>query len=573
MVDRELPLKPTLIFLACLCLAIATYIYYVPLTQRPPISQLYTDANDDLWVLDKNRLVPLKDSWHTPLKPYSLASHGIKQHIGQLIPLRNGGYIINKGGQQYSVIHNMRRFFRLTEADNVGEGSLMKCDEQFRQCLPWGDKELAFKTAWSGLALSNGLIVINDTSRHRVLLVDADGRVISRLTGFKFPNHVVEDENKIWIVDTNHHQIVALAIENNQLVRTGEVIHLSDYSGIKSQHGWPSVAYLDEQKNWWVMVNDNGMSHPGIYRLNKDNTVTRYAEQLNDASFMFLQGENLYVSQYPENIVWSFNRSQAIGKPLDNAQLALLNQQIDQELVHYKKKMWLIIALMSVLGIGALIYAIKGAKPMNQNRFKGTKGAAWRIDVEAMKALPKTTQLIWIPRNESFLKKLRLGRVAVIGMGAVASIVFISLMWLGPRISLSLNNWLVISKLGVVIALVLFVYFMLNEILKYQLGVLNGCLLIRQGSENKATKVTGKNIFYTNNELYANGHYLFWQNHQETVYDKTLFEQHVVPILQQGQRISSWQLFTMRIRQGEYIAVSTVLLGFVVLVALFVFNE
>lgn len=561
--DRDLPLKPTLAFLACFILAIIVYAYFAPLTVKPPIGQLYKDSNHRIWVMEKNYLVALLSEEAGVPKQISLAQHGINQHIGQLIPLQSGEYLINSQGQTTSITHHIKRFLRLEESENTTtEGSLLKCEATFVHCEPWGESRLFFNVAWSGLELSTGLIILNDTTRHRVLLLSPGGKILSEMGGFKFPNHAVEDGDNVWIVDTNHNRLVALSINNQQLSKTGEVIHLSDYQGIQRQHNWPSVAALDAQKNWWVMINDSGMAHPGVYRLNVDKTVTQYGRQLEDASFMLLDDKHVYISQYPENVVWAFSQDMedGEGKAINNTELTAVNYEVQHEISANKRTMWLIIAAIATVGIALLAYAIKGSSPAKTH---ARCRAKWQIDVDQVVGEPQMTQLLWIDKNERFMKKLRWAKLGILLASVFVFVGFAKLFMTFKNLSTELGfSGMLWVTLAMEAVMIVFAFYTMHTIQKRQLGVMGKYLLIRQGSANQAIKILGNDILYTDKELYAKGTYLFWQNLQDTVFEKQPFEQYVVPILQQGKRINSWQLLIARLKDGDM----TIVMGIVFIV-------
>lgn len=95
------------------------------------------------------------------------------------------------------------------------------------------------------------------------------------------------------------------------------------------------------------------------------------------------------------------------------------------------------------------------------------------------------------------------------------------------------------------------------------IGTLNGLLLIRQGQSNQAIKVIGKDILYSANALYVKDKYIPFQNHQMTLYKKESFEENIVPILQQGTKVNTWQLWLNRLKYFEFAAICELLIGII----------
>lgn len=574
--DRNLPLKPTIGFLICLCLAIFIYFYYAPMLVRPPINQLFTDNKNNIWALQKDQIVQIKSTENQDLTQYSLEKFGINNHVGQLISLADGSYIINKGGQDYSILRNIGRYLRLAEDEvdtngssfnNTSTGSLLKCGQSFNTCQPWGDASLVFTTGWSGLELESGLIIINDTSRHRVLLVNEKGTVLDTLSGFQFPNHTIEDEDNIWIVDTNHWKIVAVNIKDKKLIRINKEIKLADYSGISRRVDWPSIAYLNN-KDWWVMINDGGMANPNIYRLNPDNTATQFASQITDASAMLIADNYLYVGQYPENTIWQFDIQTGKGNVINIPALTQLNQQVDANITATMIEMGMIIAGISLLGIALLIFAIKKSKPIEANNTT----ESYKINVNKKVSKPTVIKkVIWIDKHNFFIKKIKkIKKSFLIFMPVLALCVAIitgTIILLEIKLPTLLINLLFISIFTMVLVSY-YTFYLANTILKYNLGVLSGFLLVRIGESKQAIRIIGKDIFYSNNTLFFNGKNIPFQNAQAIFYDKKSFETYINPILQQGQKLSGVKLWLKRLKALEITAVLELLFTISVIVIL-----
>lgn len=545
--DRDLPLKPTLFFLACLILAIGTFLYFSPATMVPPIGQIFKTNDGAVIALEKDKLINLSESNDvTDLSPYVNGAH-----VGQIIPLASGELIINARGQSQNIWINMKRLFRASDTSGQPLTSLLKCDSQINRCQSWGSDGLVFNMGWSGLALKNGQIIINDSSRHRVLLLSAEGNLLSELDGFKFPNHAVEVDKNIWIVDTNHHQLVELSVEGSELLRTGTTIKLRDYSGIKYSHDWPSIAYLDAEQHWWVMMNDSGMAYPGIYRLNADKTTTQIASEIEDATTMLVDGDQLYIAEYPDNAIWQFDIQTLSGTQLNNADLQQVNNIAEKQAGRQKLIMWSVVGVLILAGVSGLFFAIKGSTPVaNPPNMRFEKELE-----KATSASQKMAGIIWISKNPKLEKKMiQAERAIKYGLPLMLILTIGSLLSLVLG-GLALSVQLIFGYLLIVILFIpayLFSMRAMQGFIDYELGVENNYLIVQHNKANHRTIVLPKDIAYTKNAIYADGKIFPFKNPRYGfAYDIEKFKQYVLPLLKQSERINEWEMFKKQLGIGK----------------------
>jgi len=139
--DKDLPLIPTLIFLTSLVGSILVYMNNVQRLQPPLISQIFSDSRGNVWTLYKNQIMPIEHAYYDSLVTgYSLDKQEISHHVGQVIPLSSDELIVNRGGQETSLIHKIARFLRKKEKKSrVKNSSLMKCDLALVECASWGE--------------------------------------------------------------------------------------------------------------------------------------------------------------------------------------------------------------------------------------------------------------------------------------------------------------------------------------------------------------------------------------------------------------------------------------------------
>lgn len=302
--DRELPLVPTIIFLASIVFCIGLYMQRISAFSIPVVGQMFYQSGS-LHALFGNQVLDLKQD----RVRLSLDELNIDRHVGQLGVDHNGNLFVNKGGQSTSLIHKWKRFNRQKDSEpNGSEGSLLNCDS-LNSCQPWGDASLSFDTAWSMFNTGDGQYLIADTARHRMHLVAPSGNVLHTLEGFNFPNHVFQYQESDWVVNTNGNNLIELTINGGALARTGNTISLRGYAGVPDDYKFPSMAFsthVDGESSLVVLTHPNGMNRGKIFQLRGESASPLLA-QLNDISTIELHENILYAADYETHALWSTN--------------------------------------------------------------------------------------------------------------------------------------------------------------------------------------------------------------------------------------------------------------------------
>lgn len=548
--DRELPVIPTTVFIVSIVLAIIFFMYSVPLISHTPVTQLLTDKSDQSWVVFKNQIIPLESD----KAALSMEHLDIDHHVGKVISLQDGGWIINGAKHDPGLLSGIRKFLRLNEPENNGEpGSLLKCDQNLRSCKPWGDKQLHFETSWNGLELADGRLIINDVTRHKVHLVAQNGQLLHTLEGFRFPNHVEEAGGKYWIVDTNRAKLVELEItDENELQRTEETENLAAYSEIKEKHLFPSLAFRDQQ-NWWTLIHDNNMSYAGIYRISSE-VATQFGSGLADPTTFLKKDQTLFVADYEERSISTIDIDSKQTANLNIPALEQLrvidNESVDAETIN----MWLIMAGIITSGIAFLVFALSRSKAVEPKSYRSIRLPAKMINVNA-DVIPEelkdteSRQLFWINKNKKHIKKLKIATVIGCVVCVFVGIVIALVPWLGVIFKqLEWPIWLPLFSLLILITSPVVAWWLhrhTKALTESKIGVLGDKLLYALG-KGMPVEISPEQISYDDYGLVSADTSLVWQTSQLTLFDKFEFESHVVPLLRAGSKQSSLEIFRRR---------------------------
>jgi len=557
--DRELPLFPSLLIIACLLLGIGQYMYRVPEFTSALIGQLIEDYDGNLWTLHRNRLIVVKSATTIDPATLSLESYNVQNHVGQLIALRGGGWIINVGGQTTSLLHKISRFLRIVENPSTGQSTLLKCDRFLSSCSAWGDPALSFHTAWSGLELSNGNFVINDTARHKVHYVSLSGSIINTLTSYEFPNHVIEKGQQVWVTDTNNNRLVSHIRNQNSLKKTEQTIGLLEFKNINKSHRFPSVSRYTEGR-WWALSNDHTMANAGIYRLD-NKTAYRYAESLEDPTDFIIYKNQLFVANYDKDIdqvsIWQQNLS---NRQLKQTILPELKRSLEAEKVSIKeakKKLYINFSILGLIAFLSLFFALRASKPVSEKTkfslFSKEKSSIdFDADIDSVEHQP--TQEIWIKKNSASTKKLRQLQSLLLIITIITPLLIGLSMWLlSSKATAELNtnvHTILLINGGLLLVIDIWILFILKRNLNIRIGVFNHQFRIST-EPSEIVDVDPKTIKYSKHGIFAGGLYVPVQNQQLTIYDKESFEHHALPLLREGKKLSIFKLYLCRISNGE----------------------
>ncbi len=555
--NRDLPIIPTTAFIASIILAIAYFMYSVPLISHTPVTQLLTDQSNQSWVVYKNQIIPLESG----KEPISMEPLGIDFHVGKVVALKDGGWLINSARHDVGLLSSIKKFLRLDEPENEGEaGSLLKCDHDLMRCKAWGAKRLHFVSPWRGLELANGRFIINDVTRHKVHLVSQNGERLDTLAGFRFPNHVEKVDDNYWIVDTNRFNLVELEITHeNTLKRTELTENLAAYPEIQKKHQFPSLAYRDQQ-NWWTLIHDNNMSYAGIYRISPEG-IEQFGSGIVDPTTFLKIDQALVVADYETRSILKVDIDTQQTAKLNIPILETLRLQDDKDVATETKNMWLIMAGIVTAGIAFLCFALFRSKPSKASNHPSLP--IQMIDVSADTLLDedqgevqasKPRKLFWVGKNKKNLKKLKMTSILssiVFGFVGVITALIPWLGYIGKKPELPF--WLPLFSLLILITIPLAVRAINRQtklIARSKLGVLGNKILYAAG-KGQPIEINPEQMSYDSFGLISPHASLVWQTTKLTFFDKLEFESHVVPLLKAGNKQSTLQIYCKRFQAAN----------------------
>ena len=560
MIDRKLPPAPTAVFFVLGLLALGLYIFDIHKLLPPVPSQIFTLDNDTVWVLMDGEIIPILQSKEdAAVDTISLAKHGIYRHVGPVLRLKSGEWIVNSEGQEMTFYQSLRRYARGTEPTAAEKyQGLLKCDSELAVCRIWSDEELVFEIAWNGIERNDGSLIIADTARHVVHLVSQHGTTLDTVDGFRFPNQVVAHNGTYWVVDTNHNKLSGLHVVDEQLKYRQEFIRLGDFDGIAEEHQFPSRAAL-VNGTWWIMSNDIDMANAGIYKLDLvSKTAFRVATEIDDPVDMVLQEDRMLISSYRTADIWSIDTESNIASKIRPVKLASAFMNAEEEHRKATRQSYLQIAFVALLAAVALIYAVIRSNPVSlEETF--SQGGKDRIvlDNVGRSGEARSDEIYWISSNPRYEKRRKLLNRFVPAFLVVLISGLVVYLWLGSGDLHEIDNFplfLSVSALSVIAILgVFYIFVRSTRADQSKLGVSNQ-KIVYVDSNNIQTVVAADEVMYSSNALFLANSQVTFQRDQDTMFDKSDFESHLVPLLIPENKLSALAFYFHRLHNKDKVA-------------------
>lgn len=201
---------------------------------------------------------------------------GISGEAGDFDFFSNGDLLINSDEYHGNLKENLAAYARLenttTAPAKAGKG-LLRCKlfqplarqhcQVFNNSIP----ELQ-GPHYIHIDRHTDNVYLADTTRHEVRKLSPDGNLLAEITtGLKFPNQVfLERDNsdnskgeKLWVVDTNHHEMKAFKADTKNF---GELIE-KHRTTLDGEWIWPS-AFSKLANGWAIQIADNAMQNAKI---------------------------------------------------------------------------------------------------------------------------------------------------------------------------------------------------------------------------------------------------------------------------------------------------------------------
>jgi len=542
--DRNLPIVPTIVFIALLIGLVLFYAIRSTHLLDFPIQQISQDSQGNLWAVLETDLIQLDQ----PEQIISFAAKGVKSHVGQMVPMNDGGWLINRGAQESFLARSVRRAGERDETLYQNKSSLLQCNSRLTECMPWGETALQFERAFDGVALSNGKYLLFNPVKNKAYLVSESGVIEDKLKNKEYWFGASKvTENKFLATNTAKDQLEIIEVTDNKLNSTEFKVDVKNLaSGSVKLFDLSKSLLVDDQV--WVMAS-KGQRLSGVKALYKIDTLSdgfpvfktsvSYTEI---ADFEYYDGE-FYFTEYDGNFIQTYNPQSDVLSVLDSPTLntVILNSQTKKK--QAKNQLWYVISLGGLGLFACLIWMLKSSSPVTEaekkqrssifgNKFSLHDVVDYQIDKSSTVKIPFSAQG---KRLKKYLNLYKYGMPALVFL--IVVIMVFSILDKGEPISSEVGSVLVLS-LAVLLLMMGYMAYLISAVTPKLLFVKSGALHW-YAKKGRTFTFDTNTLVYTKNVIADQNVNVIINNHKMgVIYDIDTLEKYVIPIIQQGEEVN-----------------------------------
>ena len=288
-------------------------------------SELKFDPSGHVYIQIQGKLVE-HDASGQYLKTHDLTDMGVDLFLGGFDFFSNGDILLRRGPDPRSASDNFRAFQRKTNEQSIEPNSpasgLFRCELDTNYCERFGQTGIDFKAA-HGIVIDwkTDEVYISDTSRHLLRKYSSDGvALVDPVSGFRFPNQVLIFDEKLFVADTNHHEIRVVDSSTESFGEELGRYGVTPDMATTDRRIWPSH-FIRVGDEWWVNNMRTGMNHGGIYVFDDNWHLIRKLELPDDADPIALLDvkDEVWISDWNNDKVRRFSTAAEPLADLDSA--------------------------------------------------------------------------------------------------------------------------------------------------------------------------------------------------------------------------------------------------------------
>ena len=354
-----------------------------------------------------------------PVPPLDLAELGIRHTVGGFGFLASGELLIASdsydpgAGEALAVYQRQQNHdYTRPDASNSSANQLLRCDPDTRRCRPFSRQLPAFTRSFR-LAVDWGRerVYVADTSRHRLVMLDLEGRQLAVAEGFRFPNQLRLIDGGLWLADTNHHRLVRVGTDDDSF---GEIVE--ERSVGLGRYTWPSdLAAIGDQT--WVLLMNSDMARGRIARYNSDWQLLGTLNLPAGADVMALigAGDSVLVSDYGRFALYAYGDE---GARLTDRTLPALTEHLAAARGEYRHNRLIVLGLWAVFAV-VVFAGLRRAVAAIPERFEPVSvNGDPAVAADSLPALP--AEGLWLKPHIALRVAVPALAVALLGAGLVA---------------------------------------------------------------------------------------------------------------------------------------------------------
>ena len=296
-----------------------------------------------------------------------LSRFGVSEFHGDLAVLGDGSILLAQGRlPPVTVAENLQVTAGTANQSNTPSEPLMRCtlDPIACEALDVGSPGYrAGRTFRLAIDEAHQRILVSDTARHRLVLIDLDGRIVDEFKSeFRFPNQVqfVQGDEAV-LADTWHHRLASVAIGPDGFGPVTTLTDIDCWPGSAIRR-YPSGFAQLENGARWALVGTGEMMRQGLYRVTGECAEEIELPLGADALFLGVVGDTVLVPDAEHSRIMRFD---AYGLPLEDFGSPALRARLDETrqlkslyTALFKYSLWLLVfAAIPMIIVGKRIDA------------------------------------------------------------------------------------------------------------------------------------------------------------------------------------------------------------------------
>jgi len=232
-------------------------------------AELRTDPAGHLYIQVQNQLLE-HDADGAFLTRHDLGKLVVETVLGSVAFFSDGDILLRRGPDPRSLSDNVRAYQRLANKRSLvpesPDSGLFRCKLRTSECVLFGTEGIDFKAVHNiFIDWRSDEVYITDTTRHLLRKYSADGEPLAEpVSGFKFPNQLLVHNDRLFIANTNHHEISIVDSRTEYFGKRLGAIDVVPAVASRERQTWPShIARVGDK--WWVNNMRTGMNEGGIY--------------------------------------------------------------------------------------------------------------------------------------------------------------------------------------------------------------------------------------------------------------------------------------------------------------------
>ncbi len=480
-----------------------------------------------------------------------LKALGLSNIVGGFDFFPNGDLLIRSNAASLGFVDSVLVFLRVSGRVTAEhpEAILLRCSLQtvsISSCKPYST-EVSFERTFRP-ALHDGQLLIADTSRHRLLHLDDQGKVHNKPEkGFRFPNQIAVINDIVYVANTNRHSVSYRTLTQDDWLGGQEGWqHFSLRQGIAKQrnHIYPTE-FVKLEKGLAVLSQGDGLKLGNIYHLNNEGLIEDAFDAPNGADMISIAPfkNEILASDFTNFRIYRFDRQGRYLGDFDAPEYRAATRALEQNRQRFDSYLMVVYVLGGMVFLFFLAIGIwlevarnrheKSTLEQEQKKFKNSQGVTPqeppKFDDPATRWLPYTKHPL---RDNKWLGWLINGTLLVLWLAMLIMI------WdMEPTL-----RWALILSMSVMAAFTAWIIHHERHKNRARLGVLGNWLLLENEKGARAV-CQAQQIRYTRTYLIAGEVYIPLMQGKFPLFDADAYRTLIEPRLGQATNLSQIELF------------------------------